>query len=387
VRTRHHGGTEERRKIEFLLRVLCVLRGGELLALLFLITLPISAFAQTISLQLDGGAFKVVGLPAAGLREPAAGWASVFVVYAGTGAVPALAGSYSIENGALVFRPKYPLAPGPRYRAVFRGAGASPIERTFDGPARTVTPTARVDRVYPSSGVLPSNQLRLYIYFSAPMSRGEAEQRIHLLDADGKPLRGVFLPGQELWDPNNTRLTMTFDPGRIKRDLTSNKAMGPPIAEGRRYTLVIDREWRDANGVPMVAPFTKRFQGGPAVRQPPDPKMWRLTTPRAGSRDPLVVSFGRPMNYTLLQRMLKVAGSRGDVAGAIEVAREESEWRFTPAGPWNAGAYKLIIDTALEDLAGNKIGEPFDIDVFDHVTERITSSTTSVPFEIRAAAR
>ena len=370
-----------------LLRALRVLCGGELILFLFLYALSISAAAQTISLQLDGGAFKVVGLPAAGLREPAAGWPSVFVVYAGPGAVPALAGSYSIENGALVFRPKYPLAPGPRYRAVFRGAGASPIERTFEGPARTVTPTARVDRVYPSSGVLPSNQLRLYIYFSAPMSRGEAEQRIHVLDADGKPLRGVFLPGQELWDPNNTRLTMTFDPGRIKRDLTSNKAMGPPIAEGRRYTLVIDREWRDANGVSMVTPFTKRFQGGPAVRQPPDPKTWRLTTPPAGSRDPLVVSFGRPMNYPLLQRMLKVAGPRGDVVGVIDVVRDELEWRFTPASPWSEGAHKLIIDTSLEDLAGNKIGEPFDIDVFDHVTERITSSTTSVPFETRAAAR
>ena len=369
------------------LRVLCVLRGGELIFLLFLYSLSITAAAQTISLQLDAGTFKVVGLPPAALREPAAGWPSVFAIYAGTGAVPALAGSYSVENGALVFRPKYPLAPGPRYRAVFRGAGASPIERTFEGPAHTVTPAARVDRVYPSSGVLPSNQLRLYIYFSAPMSRGEAEQRIHVLDADGKPLRGVFLPGQELWDPNNRRLTMTFDPGRIKRDLTSNAAMGPPIAEGGRYTLVIDREWRDANGVPMVAMFTKRFQGGPAVRQPPDPKTWRLTTPPAGSRDPLVVSFGRPMNYTLLQRMLKVAGPRGDVAGAIDVAREESEWRFTPASPWSAGAHKLIVDTSLEDLAGNKIGQPFDIDVFDHVTERITSSTTSVPFEIRAAAR
>lgn len=353
------------------------------ICLLFLfLTFSISASAQAVSLQLDGNAFKVVGLPSSALREPPGGWSSVFVVFAGTGDVPPLAGSYSVENGTIVFRPKYPLATGPRYRAVFRGAGAS-IEKTFDGPARSVTPSARVERVYPSADVLPSNQLRLYIYFSAPMSRGEAEQRIHVLDADGKPLRGVFLPGQELWDPNNTRLTMTFDPGRIKRDLTSNKSMGPPIAEGKRYTLVIDREWRDANGVGLIETFRKTFRGGPAVRQPPDPKTWRLTTPPADSRDPLVVSFGRPMNYTLLQRMLKVPGPRGDVAGSITVAREESEWRFTPQRPWNPGAYRLIIDTSLEDLAGNKIGQPFDIDVFDHVTERITSSTTSLPFEIR----
>jgi hypothetical protein len=361
------------------LRVLC---SSVVESLLVLLALTLTAAAQAISLQLDGNAFKVVGLPASALRAPAGGWSSVFVVYAGTGDVPPLAGSYAVKNGALVFHPTYPLAAGPRYRAVFRAAGTS-IEKTFDGPARTVTPSARVERVYPSAGVLPSNQLRLYIYFSAPMSRGEAEQRIHVLDADGKPLRAVFLPGQELWDPNNRRLAMTFDPGRIKRDLTSNKAMGPPIAEGKQYTLAIDREWRDANGVAMVESFRKTFRGGPAVRLPPDPKTWRLTPPAAGSRDPLAVDFGRPMNYTLLQRMLKVSGPRGEVAGRIDVAREESEWRFTPASPWSAGAHRLIVDTSLEDLAGNKIGQPFDIDVFERVTERITSTTTSLPFEIR----
>jgi hypothetical protein len=215
------------------------------------------------------------------------------------------------------------------------------------------------------------------------MSRGEAEQHIHVLDATGKMLPGVFLPGQELWDPNNQRLTMTFDPGRIKRDLTSNRAMGPPIADGRRYTLRIDREWRDGAGVPMVEPFTKAFRGGPAVRQGPDPKSWTIAAPAAGTRAPLVVSFGRPMNYTLLQRMLKVAAPGGDVSGTIDVARQESEWRFTPRQAWTAGAYQLVADTSLEDLAGNKIGHPFDIDVFDKVTERITTSSTTIPFQIR----
>jgi hypothetical protein len=283
----------------------------------------------------------------------------------------------------LVFRPTYPLGRGVRYRVVYTPSAGAPLEKTFDGPARNATPVARVERVYPSADVLPSNQLRLYIYFSAPMSRGEAEQRIHVLDAKGNVLSKIFLPGQELWDPGNRRLTMTFDPGRIKRDLTSNKAMGPPIAAGRRYTLAIDRDWRDARGVPMVEPFRKPFRGGSPVRQPPDPKAWTLVAPAAGSRDPLVVDFGRSMNYTLLRRMLKVAGSHGDVMGTIDVSRNESEWRLRPTTPWQAGTYQLIVDTSLEDLAGNKIGQPFDIDVFDRVTERIATSTTSLSFTIR----
>jgi len=349
-----------------------------------ILALGMAAAAQSVSLRLDGNVFTVMGWPApASALRATAGTPPVFAVYAGTGDVPPLAGTYSIEHGALTFRPKFPLAAGVRYRAVFRPPTGAPVERVFDGPARRVTPVARVERVYPSAAVLPSNQLRLYIYFSAPMSRGEAEQRIHMLDADGAVLRGVFLPGQELWDPDNRRLTMTFDPGRIKRDLTSNRAMGPPISEGRRYTLLIDRQWRDANGVAMAEPFKKVFRGGPAVRQPPDPKAWKIAAPKAGSSGPLVVGFGRPMNYTLLQRMLTVSGPRGDVKGTVAVARQESDWRFTPQAPWTAGAYRLVVDTSLEDLAGNKIGQPFDIDIFDKVTERIAASTVTVPFQIR----
>jgi hypothetical protein len=344
--------------------------------LLAVVTLvwSVTAAAQSISLQLDGNIFKAVGASTGTLT-----------VYAGTGDVPPLAGTAATEKGAVVFRPAFPLAPGVRYRVVFTPPKGAAMERTFDRPARQSMPVARVERVYPSADALPSNQLRLYIYFSVPMSRGEAEQRIHVLDDAGRVLRGVFLPGQELWDPSNRRLTMTFDPGRIKRDLTSNRTMGPPIAEGKRYVLLIDREWRDANGVPMVESFRKAFRGGPAVRQPPDPKTWTLTVPAAGSRAPLVVAFGRAMNYTLLQRMLKVAGARADIAGSIDVDRNETEWRFTPQEPWRRGDYRVVVDTSIEDLAGNKIGQPFDVDVFDRVTERIATTTTSIPFEIRAA--
>jgi hypothetical protein len=42
-----------------------------------------------------------------------------------------------------------------------------------------------------------------------------------------------------------------------------------------------------------------------------------------------------------------------------------------------------VVDTGLEDLAGNHIGQAFDIDVFDHVTEHIATSTISVAFGVR----
>jgi hypothetical protein len=42
-----------------------------------------------------------------------------------------------------------------------------------------------------------------------------------------------------------------------------------------------------------------------------------------------------------------------------------------------------VADTGLEDLAGNHIGQPFDLDVFNKVTERIETKTVSLPFRVR----
>jgi hypothetical protein len=342
--------------------------------------------APRVDIQFDGSVFKVSGWQGPA-TIPAKGWESVFAVYAGAGDVPPLLGSYAVENGALVFHPRFPIAPGVHYRAVFRTPSGGPsVEKAFDGPPKPANRVARVEQVYPSGDIWPSNQLRLYIYFSAPMSRNEAAGRIHMLDGAGKELSGshaVFLPGEELWDPGFRRLTMTFDPGRIKRGLTSNEAIGPPLVEGKRYTLVIDSGWLDARGVPMIDGFRKTIRGGPAARVPPEPRQWNVMAPKTGTKDALVVDFPAPMNYPLLQRMLQVLGERSTVIGTVAVTGGETEWRFTPQNPWAAGSYRLVVDTGLEDLAGNHIGQPFDLDVFDRVTEHITTKTVSLPFTVR----
>ncbi|MGD0134118.1 MAG: hypothetical protein ABSE57_18870 [Bryobacteraceae bacterium] len=362
------------------------MRRLSLAALAVILFCGMTAAAQNISIQFEGSAFKVTGWQAPP-APPAKGWASVFVIYAGPGDVPALLGGYTVESGSLVFHPTYPIAAGVHYRAIFKApSGGAPIEKTFDGPPRPTNRIARVERVYPSGDVWPSNQLRLYIYFSAPMSRAEAASHIHVLDSGGKELVGshaVFLPGEELWEPGYKRLTMTFDPGRIKRGLTSNENIGPPLTEGKRYTLVIDADWPDARGVPMAEGFRKAFRSGPAERVPPDPKRWTVTAPKAGNSAALVIDFPTPMNYPLLQRMLQVSGPGGMIYGAVAIGRQESEWLFVPQHPWAAGDYQLIVDTGLEDLAGNHIGEPFDIDVFTKVTEHIETKTISLPFHVR----
>ena len=78
----------------------------------------------------------------------------------------------------------------------------------------------------------------------------------------------------------------------------------------------------------------------------------------------------------MLQHALTVTG----VTGKIELERGEREWRFTPALPWKNSEYQLIVQVALEDLAGNRVGRAFDVDVFQPVARQIPAETVSLPF-------
>src|SRR5580765_8324020 len=59
--------------------------------------LGVTASAQSVSIRLDAGLFKVAGWnPASG--EPPQGWSSIFRVYSGSGDVPSLLGTYAVEG-------------------------------------------------------------------------------------------------------------------------------------------------------------------------------------------------------------------------------------------------------------------------------------------------
>jgi len=207
--------------------------------------LPTAGLAASVSIQLDNGVFKVVGWqPTA---EPESRWSSIFSVYAGGGKtwadVPPVFGSYAVENNTLTFHPRFKLSSSVIYRAVFRPPGMEAVEATFvqAGPNVALLEPTRVAAVYPSTNVLPDNQLKLYVYFSAPMQSGGVWPKLHLIDEKGKPVTLPFVElEQELWDRQQIRLTLLFDPGRIKRGVKPNVDMGPVLTEGRRYTLVID---------------------------------------------------------------------------------------------------------------------------------------------------
>jgi hypothetical protein len=335
---------------------------------------------------------EVVGLPAddlAAIRDrsfAADDWTAILRVTVDAGPevrdLPPVARSYAISSGAIRFVPDWPLDPRVAHRVVFdptrlpkhRDSAAEswrsrPIELPIAATAPQVAPTTRVVQVFPND-VLLENQLRIYIHFSAPMGTRSANDHVHLLDDQDREVDDAFLPlDVSLWNADRTRFTLLFDPGRVKRGILPNREKGRPLVSGRRYALVVDREWRDAQDRPLVEAFRREFHVVPAVLAPIIPTEWHLDVPMAGSHDALNVTFPRALDHAIVEKALFVTlvtsatGTEGHpVDGSIAVDDATIRWTFTPRHAWAPGEYRLGAISVLEDPAGNRVGRAFDFD-------------------------
>ena len=275
------------------------------------------------------------------------------------------AGRYEVEPDAVTFVPRYPLRPGLCYvMAVHTGEGAEQ-RLTFRLPAARAEPTARVLAIYPSGERLVRNQLKLYVQFSTSMSEGQAARHVRLVRAgSGEAIESPFVAEPELWDRERRRLTLLFDPGRLKRGLRSHEEAGYPLREGVPVRVVIDEGFRDATGAPLRERFEQRYEVEGDLRARVDPRDWVCRLPAAGTAEALGVRFDRPLDHALLQHALEVSDGAGrPVPGRPEIGASERSWTFTPAAPWPAGEYRLAVDPRLEDLAGNSLARVFDRDL------------------------
>jgi len=314
---------------------------------------------------------------------PAERYADVFSVSVDAPDVPAMLGQYRVEGKTLLFVPQYGIQPGVRYRAVARLPGMSPITSVVDIPKTVVKPTTVVDRVYPTTNLLPENQLKFYIQFSRPMARGFAYEHMYLLDEAGAKVPVPFLElTEELWDPDGRRFTIFFDPGRIKRGLLSQEELGPSLVQGKSYTFVVDKGWLDEEGNPLVADFRKTFKVVREDRKVGDVKAWSIRKPPSGTRNVLTVAFPEPLDHAILQREVEVFDSSGKaISGSVSIGAEEKSWIFTPAAAWKKGSYSIEVGTTVADLAGNMINRPFEIDVFEKV-DNLARKTRTIKFNV-----
>lgn len=352
-------------------------------ALLWIARAEQPATVTTIAFDRPTETLTVSGLDTAaldrlrGARLDEGDWARLLAVHSTSNpGVPPMTGRWEVVEEGIRFRPRYPLVPGLPYRARFdgrvwqrrfapRARDAEILELPFSLPRVTRDEATCVTAVHPTAGVLPANQLKFYIVFSSPMSAGEADQRVRLLDEAGNEVPRAFLRlEQELWNDERTRLTMILDPGRIKRGLRSNVEDGPPLLPGRTYRLAIDQGWPDGDGNPLCSPFEKTFRAAPPDRDIPDPGSWRVTAPRGGTTEALRLALSEPLDYALMTERIIVLDHRENVVdGRIAIADDGTEWSFVPTAPWHPGPHTIQVSAELEDLAGNDLRHLFDADL------------------------
>lgn len=346
----------------------------------------------------DSPAVEATGLPKEalarlkGAKLTAKDWPEVFrvVVAGGTEeellARPPLAGTHTLTDNGIRFEPQFPLTPGREYVAILKtDANAKPTRTTLSLPKPLPGPRVAITAVYPSANRLPENTLRLYLHFSGEVARGGVYRHLKLVRDDGVEIKEPFLEvDEELWSADGKRLTILFHPGRVKRGLVPREQEGAILEEGRTYTLSISEKWEDTEGRPLRAGFKKTFTAGPPDDAMVDPGSWAMMTPRAGSDAPLIIRLAKPLDHAMLGRVVWVADSAGNaVPGEMTVGGGERVLTFAPKAPWARGEYKLVTDTRLEDVCGNSIARPFEVDVFRPVTSKIEVKTHERPFRVR----
>ncbi|HJS59469.1 MAG TPA: hypothetical protein VKA01_15300 [Vicinamibacteria bacterium] len=290
--------------------------------------------------------------------------AAALAVYVGEPGAhrPAVLGAHSVDAEGLHFQPRFPFVTGVRYTARLDLGDGEILDHAFvvgapEGPTPTVV------AVFPSGDTLPENALRLYVHFSQAMETRDAQRHVHLLDEAGGDVPLAFVEIEHgLWDPEQTRLTLLFHPGRVKRGIAPGERLGPPLRAGRSYRLVVDGAMADAAGRPLSTPFEKKFAAVAADRASPRAKEMRVHAPR-GPSEPLVVDLPEPLDAALLQRLVWVEDARGGrIEGTIEVSAGETRWSFRSTSGWAAGEYAVHVHPALEDRAGNRFDRLFDRD-------------------------
>ncbi|MBM82073.1 MAG: hypothetical protein CMJ78_16000 [Planctomycetaceae bacterium] len=280
-------------------------------------------------------------------------------------------GEHTGEAPRLLFQPSFPLVPGDTYVArvdlskLPLEGSTNPAERVFTIPRGDQTPPVIIDS-YPSGPIVPANHLKFYINFSHPMEQGDIFQHFSLRDeTTGENVPRPFRH-TELWSKDNRRLTLWFHPGRQKDGVNLNVEIGPVLEPEHEYSLVVSGDWRGENQVPLGTDYEKRFRAGPQDRLQPNPETWLLSSPRVESKDIFRCDLHEPLDWALMHSAVHIEheDSPGTaIKGKIEPGYGELSWNFQPEQPWHSGTYRLAIKTIIEDLAGNNLEQPFEVDI------------------------
>ena len=347
---------------------------------------------QVTGLSIDDvGAIKKAGLKNAASKK-------LFEVFVGENET-AILGTLLLDGKRLVFEPRFELDRQQDYRAVFdiqsvldENAERLPIEKKLNTVAYAEIVPARLTAVHPKLGELPQNVLRMYLQFDQEMQQGSAYDYIEFLDSNNEPIETPYLEvPQELWSTDGTRLTLLFDPGRIKRGLARHKEFGPPFEVGKTYTLVVKEGWPAADRGNLHQDYRQTFSIGEPDRIQPSVSRWTVNSPKPESLDPVEIRFAESLDVGMLQHSLQLKSLVTDsmVTTTTTVSSDGRSCLLHPKKPWASGDYVLVADPRLEDQAGNSLAKPFERRIVDgdKKIEELPNPKTELRFRIGAAIR
>jgi hypothetical protein len=289
---------------------------------------------------------------------------AVFVINASgeVGPIP-VQGRFICNAGNLIFTPYYPFEKGLTYTVRTKHLDTDLHSyRTFVLKTSEKHEAAELLCIYPSADVLPENLLRFYFYFSTPMKKGEVLKHIQLIDSNGDADTHAFMQfKEELWSPDGKRLTLLFDPGRIKRGVSTNVELGPALLEGDSYQIVISAEWQDVYGQKLSTQQTKTFIVGEAYRNAINIDNWSVNAPKAMSKQALSIQFDRIVDHALVQSVFQIRNDENEtIEGNWQISENEVVVNFIPSQKWKRGHYQIWFDSWFEDVAGNNLNSLLD---------------------------
>jgi len=297
-----------------------------------------------------------------------------------THTITPLAGEFNEVDGSLIFTPFQRLSREGFYAAKDLVRGGMTI---YD-----YTTYFRQDRntavwIYPpESAHIPANHLKFYVHFDEPMQPTESWKHFSLLDLSTgelvpRPFRHI-----ELWDEDNQRLTLWFHPGRQKTGVNLNEDLGAILTEGHEYLLKIDKSWKTQAGYPLSRDEMHAFTTFAADHEQPAPEKWTLTAPTVNSKEPLLIAFSEALDFAMVGKMITSCTIDGEILELIHQPELNGKGlQLLNDGIWTAGQYVLQLNPRLEDLAGNSLERPFEVDLQSDQSD--FAKRLTLTFEVR----
>lgn len=273
----------------------------------------------------------------------------------------AILGSFTQNATNVHFIPLLPFQKNSDYTVVYKNQTYPfilPLDPSYDH--------LQIETLYPNTATVPSNFLKWYIRFSKPVNPSKIYDHIYLINnqTNTKVDRALLPLETPLLSNDGTLLTLWVEPGRQKRDLGPNKRLGEVLILDTSYTLIIDKDLKDTQGISMKMEYTHAFTVSTSDRTKPAISSWKLHLPTSKTKEALQIDFQELLDFGSLQNTIHILDESGNnVAGNFTVQSNQKSIIFNPSYNWNKGYYHILCESIIEDISGNNLERLFDRDI------------------------